>query len=1694
MAKKQHDEERQSNVINNLESLNKGLYTDCSPEFQPENTYRFALNAILENNEGENMQLSSEYSFEKAVNITKGYTCIGSCYIGNDEIVLFLVNGNKSEIGIYNKKNNSYLVWCSDADFETSNKLNFRIDKPIQSSFRMRRGCDKVIYWVDNYNVPRMANLSNISLYKNNNNKLSADRFSIVKTFNKIPICNKVDILENQGMLQPGTVSVLLQYCDEEKNSTQFVLEVSNIILYNDNHRRDFTEIDGSINVSQNEQFSEGKTKKAISLTFSNFDEGYSFYRLAFVHYGNNNLEPSEVFLSNIISTKQTTFVYNGDTSFQKTDYNYIESFNKNTRISSANTIAQKDNRLILGNTSGDDLNFNELQKLASKINVDCVVKKSSVNNVLDPHNTKNPTSKISGTGFIPGEVASLGIVWVFQNGIESPVFHIPGKNNKVSENHIYNNNVSGVEGIHPMKHSSNNKKSVKNNTTNYKYTQRENCNGFDYWGEDSNGDKLVNTFVRHHRFPTRKDIGVPLLVEHEKSQQTKQIYYSISFGQFTDEAKALMKECGQEGKVRNIFCNNPIKISFYVSKNTSEEDHIETEFYTDDPTSYYETKYWFDINGTVGIINKIKTKVFVGSYIKKKDGTFELKSNLDNLTVTNGKIELKEGYIKEESEPDKDDESVLVNVFLETTHSATELNDAAKLKSIFTIKGVDIVIEKIIDTESNAIPRETYILGVSLSNVELPDISLTGKKCVGYYIVKQERKLSDRTILDSGVVLPLWDAGDIKTSSLVSPIFSLDNNRVLNNYRSDTPSGVYQKGFSLLSPRHKFHEHTFDNFTHIVEQGYYKTSKDDSILTGQAAQNVNNSKTDNASNSYSAFKDEDGMTFKNLIRFQNMKFSSLDRGTNSFYLENDGNVDIYNLNPCEYGLGENGTDMFYNFDFSNKKLIFTTNKALKGLPEFNPANDERKYPYVYIYNNHSNFYQDFQSARYYKLLDNISTESTYVSFNGSFQVGALREYNTIYNNVAQRAKFSKKSWTDYALAGLAIVAGVLGAIFSGGTSLILIGAGLSILGGLAYGVAATIKTDSFNRAMSEHWEKGLKRCVTDYWGAHVFFQDWAQGEYLYYQDETIRWYSEIYGDIMFETDINISLRIMPKMDRNNFLKPFKSKMKNGFSKISPAKGWGASICTVDNTGSGGRWYWEDNGMTVKSDSVEELFFLNKFCKKNLDFKRNDSYADSGWEYRGIPMPTVYFVNNDYQNNRKVLSHYMIPFEYSFCSSCKEFFPQRFHWSESSYSEQLIDNYKIFKPNNYKDLDDQYGEINNIFVFNNQLYIHTTNGLWLQPVNYQEKVMNDVVTYIGTGEFGSLPAQLILNDLTGNSAGLQQRDAFVLTPYGYFFVCEKERKVYKFDGKLTDISLLGMSKWFKKNLVLYDDLEDIDYEYNNLPYHTKGRGFVLNYDYKNDRLLVTKRRYNYTDKNDKEGTSYYDQWTAGFSLKTNSWISFYSYIPDRYIQINDAMFLIKKDVIEKQNKHRFLESFDKKNKFIIEFVVNKSSYVNKIFSDFQYISKVYGYLEKTDNFIEEVNKTFNKLIVYNSYQCSSELEIVPKDKAVDADYMNNQIKDVSRRLLLDRTENKWSVNNFRNLYTGTENMFIENIPVVFSKNNKEFIDKILNENAFKNKEWYELDSFRDNYLVVRLIFDNFANENNKIVFYLEEGKENISFR
>src|SRR5690606_2608266 len=146
----------------------------------------------------------------------------------------------------------------------------------------------------------------------------------------------------------------------------------------------------------------------------------------------------------------------------------------------------------LLANTRGKSINWCDFQRYASKISSNVCYRQVILNNILSEPNIKNAKSTFFYRGYMPGEVYSFGIVYLFNDGSLSPVFHLPGKGplNSTSDMKVYE-------------------------LTN-RYLDIHNCSTNNYWDRDMDGNTLVGKNVRHHRFPFRHEVNKPLYTKSD--------------------------------------------------------------------------------------------------------------------------------------------------------------------------------------------------------------------------------------------------------------------------------------------------------------------------------------------------------------------------------------------------------------------------------------------------------------------------------------------------------------------------------------------------------------------------------------------------------------------------------------------------------------------------------------------------------------------------------------------------------------------------------------------------------------------------------------------------------------------------------------------------------------------------------------------------------------------------------------------------------------------------------------------------------------------------------------------------------------------------------------------------------------------------------------------------------------------------
>ena len=1566
---------------NTVTRLFKGLSKETSPQEQPKGTYLFALNAINESREGDLTEVGNEESNKLCALLPDDYIPIGKRYIGNGEHVIFSVKSDEtlSEIGIL--KNNC--VYESHVNFN----LGFKVTNQIDVTYRLRRGCERIVYWVDgDANKPRIYNFDNPEDFKTAGN-WDIDKFNLFKTYSSVPQFLNIE-LEELGNLPPGSYNAGIRYLDADLNPTEFIVTSDPVQIYNDTYSKTFSEIEGSTNLETNYQ-DFGNTNKSIKFTFEDLDQDFAYYQVAIIEANSGSGIVNSVVYSALIPTTINTYAYTGDNGETEGTEEEVQTFNN--IIDRAEHIEQIENRLALANVKGKQINYCKLQKYASKIQADLITKEILLNVIDAEGNQKRGTALHEGIGYMPGEIYSMGIVYVFEDGTQTPAYHIPGRNS------LYASDMSDDN--------------VLQNT----FYTADDCDNSDYWGEDSVGQSLKDQNVRHHRFPLRSEVGEDLFTTAGVTNTTdiNRLYIDVS------------------GTISGSYANDTIvlRIEYTI-------DGVTSTFDTTINTSTY--------NPTTGlqilIVSTSGTLVFVSAT--------EILSN---------------------GSPDPSPSGLVYTP--------------------------SVVVEQL-DVES--ILYKTNIFGIKFSNIELPDLSDTlGEKIVGYYIVRNERTESEKTILDSGVITTLAEEPYYVAHGHLMP------NRDVSRLKKDM--------FAIIHPEHRFSNNEYRGTTSLIQEGLYtRTTK---LLKDAIIEDVMPGTSYDPEVAKKREADSDGFDLHTMTRDNRLSYSAVaatDFANKSSNLEEIFYLDAVNSRAVNDSTGS--PKEVFNVSSDNKIGIVQLNQSKNSTVV---EQYKTQLPYVIMKRELSDPYGNFRVLPYYKSSHNfqkfnVDIEETEL-YAGDSYVAPMRYCTTTYYDTRLRQRDTKSGIWNIVLGALSVIAGA--ALIATGAGL---AAGLVLIG---FGVSQTstgIKKEQLAKVYEEAYEAGLKDTVDDY-DTETYFSPNPE-------DDEVQWFSDILTNVWFETGVNTNWRQGSTIGIPDFLN----------SPVSPS-----------------------TSLTAESD-----YTVSKLTKL-------DTNAGNGRLYQGFANAELYEINKDYKRINKQKIYFHLAFEYDCCSECREEFPHRIHYSEQSFQEELSDNYRTFLPNNYRDIEGETGKITDLFRIQNNLYIHTEEALWHLPQNIQERVTGDVVAFIGTGDFFSIPPRKIIDDESGNSAGSRHKWATIKIPYGVIFVSEHQGSVFQFDGNsIKPISNSGLYNWFKENLKLNADLEynninGVSYPYTNNPSNPIGTGFIATYDSRHERYILTKKDFKIDRElvgnkdykvifcngqivifkdykkllfdRDLEGWTFegiencelkfskesrkgdgdspetiiieYESgeilekidsancsYTISYSLKTGSWISWHSYLPSIYLNSPERFY----SWVEGQPgiwEHGVLGNFQtfygEKYPFIVEYVSAENPLVTKIWEYIRLQTEARKFNSSLNEYVDERLITFNKAILYNSRQCSGLLNIKVKDQYLDQDYLQQQIQNVFGEIIAARNERDWTLNDLRDYR-------IDYTVPIFNSNKEDiqtdyFIDKILNDPSIdQEKLWYELESFRDKYLVIRLIFDTF--DDVKLILNYSIENENTSYR
>jgi len=1353
-----------------------GLHTDSSLVTQPQGTTRFVMTGVNETKEGDANFIANEESNEACYTLPTGYIPMGKVYIGDEETCLFLANPNGNSCIAVVDRNNTLTIKVSDAN--QTEKLGFKTTQQIDATFRLRRGCDKIVYWVDP--KPRLYNFNKPEEFLTESGTWDISKFNLFKKYKKIPQITNITVVEAQGNLLPGSYNFSIRYLDEDFNPTEFIDSTETIQIYNSALNRNYRELRGST-TQVNDYLNYGKTGKAIKIVIDpdSLDTTFPFYQIAITEANSGNGLISDTKYTSEISTRNPVFYYTGDNYETSGTQEEVTMFNN--IIEKAQSIEQIENRLILGDTEGKQVNFCNLQKYASKIGADLITKQIIVSE-LSLGSAKDPAAHFNGIGYMPGEIYSFGIVYIFEDNTVSPVYHIPGKGPTVAPMKTY----SEGDNIYPMSN-------LNNACLETAYIDNNTCGENVYWGKDSEGNDLSQSPVRHHRFPLRTDVGIPFVEEVTEPEElgfVKSLQIEV-----TKASATIPGEC----EVEDTECT-PSYANFGAP--VDEDGDRGAYSFTLDYSQDGETSYFADVvdpydwAGTVGDdltqdVNFVyNTSLLYGNVITpltiKEEFEFSSVPNENTVTLTGPTLD-----------------PITHLYYFSGTSTVTGMT-----YKITIAVGITATEDKVYTAE---------IFGINFSNIQMPSLEDTlGQKITGYYIVRNERKESDKTVLDSAILTPTSTEKNFVAQGLLFP-----------QYISLTEENkkIKKDVLGLISPEHKFNNAEYTSFTSIIQQGSF--NKTEAIISRTKVNDVADGSGYVEGKHKKGQRDPDGFSIQIKTRDNQTTFVP----EKTFTYTNNMIKDVFYLNALENKLTKDSEDKgadIFNLACDNKTGILT----LKQDYDFRATQSA---PYVYLYKENAEPYSNFRLEPYYKAsqLPTYFEEdaiSSCVVFNGDSYIAPMRYTNSIYYDIRMKKRKGKKSIWKIIIGAVLVVAAVALTIFTlGATSPLVVAAGLAAAGALAgVGTAITlsgIKQEAWNNAYNILYDQGLRETVKD----DYVFRDLdpvsghPRGFEKNPEDDEIQWLGDSIN-LWFESAVNVGLRHGASDNTPDFLN---------------APGPIEAGCTLVE------WNYEYFGInSVGSSEIAPTNALDFHMYNKLTFLDAKRKANRG--YYGLAAAEMYLLNPDYKRRNKQKAYFHLGLEYDCCSDCNETFPHRFHWSEQAFQEEVTDNFRMFLPNNYKDLEAETGRITDIFRIQNNLYIHTTEGLWHCPQTFQERVTQDIVSFIGTGEYFSVPPRKIVDD-NNSSAGNKHKWGRLKTKFGVLFPSWKEKKWYIFDGQqLQPISDNGNSSWFKNNMEFevekdwYQKLGS-EYPYKNNPSNSLGVGFISTYDTNKERLIITKK-------------------------------------------------------------------------------------------------------------------------------------------------------------------------------------------------------------------------------------------------------------
>lgn len=410
--------------------MQKGMDLDSSPMLAQEGGYHLAHNMTARSPLGEVGGLSNELGNKLYTSLPDGYRLCGHIPLVDGEHILFCskVDGNytNSMVLLFSEDAEKKVqVLADDKTSKHEHKLMLSIDHPVRGVFRTRRGGLRTIYFTDGYNPVRTLDIDRMDKYKQEG-VFNARFCSLQRPIRKLPKIEELKVNDSGGVLRAGTYNFAIRYMDGDLNPTNWLLFTDTVIVYYDLRQADFSSIRGSAYNPGNETLHSGEGIKSISIVLNpdSLDEEFAYYQIAVIADKNQSISELAVNYTEPIPIRDHIWIYTGENA---PEIGTLEGLNRvEPSIAKCDHMLIKDNRLLLAGIQGEEEDWKIYEEAAMQIRSQCVLRTAELT-TTKRFGVKCPEIHIDGQGYQSDEVYSFGIVYVFDDGKQSPVFHIPG-------------------------------------------------------------------------------------------------------------------------------------------------------------------------------------------------------------------------------------------------------------------------------------------------------------------------------------------------------------------------------------------------------------------------------------------------------------------------------------------------------------------------------------------------------------------------------------------------------------------------------------------------------------------------------------------------------------------------------------------------------------------------------------------------------------------------------------------------------------------------------------------------------------------------------------------------------------------------------------------------------------------------------------------------------------------------------------------------------------------------------------------------------------------------------------------------------------------------------------------------------------------------------------------------------------------